>query len=154
MHDEDGDAGWADPTQLSNRTTAFNAFYSGTQDGDVVYIIILAPSISDDSNYNSIDPDDIAITNDDDDAAGITISAITTNTTTEIGGIATFTIVLDSRPTAVVKFEISSDDTILEIGSGRGTLTELIAKTGARLYSFEIDRDLIENLEKKFSVIG
>lgn len=46
--------------------------------------------------------------------------------------------------------EISSDDTILEIGSGRGTLTELIAETGARLISFEIDRDLIDNLNKKF----
>ncbi|MCP4705012.1 MAG: ribosomal RNA small subunit methyltransferase A [candidate division Zixibacteria bacterium] len=49
------------------------------------------------------------------------------------------------------KLEITSDDTIIEIGSGRGTLTELIAKTGARLYSFEIDRDLIDVLEKKFA---
>ena len=46
--------------------------------------------------------------------------------------------------------EITGDDTIFEIGSGRGTLTELIAKTGAKLFSFEIDRDLIDNLEKKF----
>lgn len=46
--------------------------------------------------------------------------------------------------------EITHDDTIFEIGSGRGTLTELIAKTGAKLFSFEIDRDLIDNLEKKF----
>ncbi len=46
--------------------------------------------------------------------------------------------------------EITRDDTIFEIGSGRGTLTELIAKTGAKLFSFEIDRDLIDNLEKKF----
>ncbi len=46
--------------------------------------------------------------------------------------------------------EINSADTVFEIGSGRGTLTELIAATGAKLFSFEIDRDLIENLEKKF----
>ena len=47
--------------------------------------------------------------------------------------------------------EITGDDTVFEIGSGRGTLTELIAGTGARLFSFEIDRDLINNLEKKFN---
>lgn len=46
--------------------------------------------------------------------------------------------------------EITEEDTVFEIGSGRGTLTEPIAKTGARLFSFEIDRDLIDNLEKKF----
>lgn len=46
--------------------------------------------------------------------------------------------------------EIDSGDTIFEIGSGRGTLTEPIAETGAKLFSFEIDRDLICNLNKKF----
>ena len=46
--------------------------------------------------------------------------------------------------------KLSSDDTVFEIGSGRGTLTELIADTGAKLFSFEIDRDLIDNLKKKF----
>jgi len=48
--------------------------------------------------------------------------------------------------------EIKSDDTIFEVGSGRGTLTEPIAATGARLFSFEIDRDLITNLEDKFGL--
>lgn len=46
--------------------------------------------------------------------------------------------------------EISENDTVFEIGSGRGTLTKLIADTGAKLISFEIDRDLIDNLERKF----
>jgi len=46
--------------------------------------------------------------------------------------------------------DAGANDTIFEIGSGRGTLTELIAATGARLFSFEIDRDLIDNLKNKF----
>jgi 16S rRNA (adenine1518-N6/adenine1519-N6)-dimethyltransferase len=44
---------------------------------------------------------------------------------------------------------ISIEDTIFEIGSGRGILTEIIAASGARLFSFEIDRDLIGNLNEK-----
>ncbi len=35
--DTDGNAVWSSPTQLSNKTTAFNINYDGTQDGDVVY---------------------------------------------------------------------------------------------------------------------
>lgn len=35
--DTDGNAVWSNPTQLSNKTTAFNAIYDGTQDGDVIY---------------------------------------------------------------------------------------------------------------------
>ena len=36
-YDTDGSAQWTSPTQLSNTSTAYNAYYSGTQDGDVVY---------------------------------------------------------------------------------------------------------------------
>ncbi len=41
-------------------------------------------------------------------------------------------------------------DTVFEIGSGRGTLTQIIAESGAKLFSFEIDRNLIDPLLKKF----
>ncbi len=52
----------------------------------------------------------------------------------------------------IVSFlELRPDDTVLEIGAGRGILTEIIAASGARLYSFEIDRDLMENLNNKFA---
>jgi 16S rRNA (adenine1518-N6/adenine1519-N6)-dimethyltransferase len=47
--------------------------------------------------------------------------------------------------------ELSSEDTVFEIGSGRGTLTQLIAESGCRLFSFEIDFDLIDNLIRKFN---
>jgi len=46
--------------------------------------------------------------------------------------------------------EITPEDKILEIGSGRGTLTGIIAAQAGALFTFEIDRDLMQNLEKKF----
>ena len=36
-YDADGTAQWSSPTQISDNTTAYNAYYSGAQDGDVVY---------------------------------------------------------------------------------------------------------------------
>lgn len=37
-YDINGNALWANPTQLSEKTTAYNTTYSGVQDGDVFYI--------------------------------------------------------------------------------------------------------------------
>lgn len=51
----------------------------------------------------------------------------------------------------VSQLEIDKGDTIFEIGSGRGILTGMIAETGAKLYSFEIDRSLVRGLIPKFA---
>ena len=52
----------------------------------------------------------------------------------------------------IVKFlEISKNDTILEIGAGRGVLTQIIADSGAKLIAFEIDRDLIGSLSARLN---
>ncbi len=37
-YDNDGNAVWTNPSQLSDKTTAYNTTYSGVQDGDVFYI--------------------------------------------------------------------------------------------------------------------
>lgn len=47
--------------------------------------------------------------------------------------------------------EVTSDDTVLEIGPGRGALTEEILKAGAKLIAIEKDRELIPFLETKFN---
>lgn len=44
----------------------------------------------------------------------------------------------------------SPADTIIEIGPGRGALTELLVATGARIIAVELDRDLIPLLNSKF----
>lgn len=46
--------------------------------------------------------------------------------------------------------ELNPGERVMEIGSGRGTLTELIAEYKVNLATFEIDHQLIDNLNKKF----
>ncbi len=46
---------------------------------------------------------------------------------------------------------IEKDDVVFEIGTGRGGLTEIIVETGATVFSFELDKMLLPELEKKFS---
>src|SRR6185369_8983141 len=53
---------------------------------------------------------DVAVTNTDNDAVGITVSPIS-GPTTEAGGTATFTVVLTTQPTADVTIGLSSSDT-------------------------------------------
>ena len=81
-------------------------------DGDIAYTIVTAAASSSDPNYNGLNAADVSVTNQDDDVAGITVAVATPFTTTEAGGEATFTIVLDSEPTADVTIDLtSSDDT-------------------------------------------
>jgi hypothetical protein len=69
-------------------------------DGDIVYSIVTAQATSDDPLYAVINPDDVSVTNIDDDTAGITVSPTSGLITSENGETASFTIVLDSQPIA------------------------------------------------------
>lgn len=51
----------------------------------------------------------------------------------------------------VVAGEVSSIDTVLEIGPGEGILTEKLLETGAHVISIEKDDRLIPELQKKFA---
>jgi len=80
------------------------------QDGNQYYTIMTQPAMSSDSDYEARDADDIPVINIDNDSAGITVSAISGDTT-EAGGQATFTVVLNSEPSADVAIGLSSSDT-------------------------------------------
>ena len=80
-------------------------------DGDIRYTIVTAKASSADTNYNNFDADDVSVTNKDDDTAGVTVDPTKDLTTTEAGGIAEFTVVLNSQPTADVTIGLSSNDT-------------------------------------------
>ncbi|OFX27731.1 MAG: hypothetical protein A2041_04005, partial [Bacteroidetes bacterium GWA2_31_9b] len=80
-------------------------------DGNQTYHIVIAPSVSTDDNYNGIDPDNITVVNSDNDSPGISVFPISGLITTESGGIANFTIRLNSEPTSDVTIGISSNDT-------------------------------------------
>ena len=80
-------------------------------DGDIAYTIVTAAAVSADPGYNGLNPADVTVINTDNDAAGITVTPTSGLTTTEGGGTATFTVVLNSQPTADVTIGLSSSDT-------------------------------------------
>lgn len=81
-------------------------------DNDVVYTIELGPASSGDGRYNTVDVDDVTVTNTDDDTAGVTVSPVSGLVVSETGTTSdTFTIVLESEPTSSVTINLSSLDT-------------------------------------------
>lgn len=51
----------------------------------------------------------------------------------------------------VEKSQITNEDVVVEIGAGRGALTQALSKVAKKVYSFEIDSDLFGFLETKFA---
>ncbi len=78
-------------------------------DGNQPYAIVFFSTTSTDATYAAITPADVTLTNTDDDSAGIAVSAVS-GRTTEAGGQATFTVVLNSEPFADVTVSLASDD--------------------------------------------
>jgi hypothetical protein len=83
----------------------------GTADGAQPYRIVLGKAQSKDGNYSVIDPPDVNVTNTDNDTPGISLKNQNGLTTKENGMMASFQIVLNSRPTADVTIAISSSNT-------------------------------------------
>ena len=111
--------GTVSPTSL----TFTSANWSGAQtvtvtgvndpfvDGNVAYSITTAPATSSDTKYNSLDPANVSVSNQDNDVAGITVNPTVGLVTTEAGATASFTMVLTSQPSADVIIGLSSSDT-------------------------------------------
>ncbi|MGB0383995.1 MAG: Calx-beta domain-containing protein [Ardenticatenaceae bacterium] len=79
-------------------------------DGDISYTILLNPAISADSGYNGRDPDDVSVTNLDNDSAGITVLPVSGLRTTEGAQTASFSVRLESQPTHEVQLVLNSDN--------------------------------------------
>ncbi|HIK09192.1 MAG TPA: hypothetical protein IGS52_02815, partial [Oscillatoriaceae cyanobacterium M33_DOE_052] len=80
-------------------------------DRDIAYNIITAPATSTDANYNGINGADVVVSNSDNETPGITVTPTAGLATTEAGETATFTVVLNTQPTADVTINLSSDNT-------------------------------------------
>src|SRR5262249_55797251 len=80
-------------------------------DGDIAYTIVTAPAASADPVYNGLNAIDLAVTNTDDDTAGITVTPVAGLTTTEAGGTATFPVPLESQPTPDGNIALNRSDT-------------------------------------------
>ncbi|MDZ4217075.1 MAG: Calx-beta domain-containing protein, partial [Candidatus Gracilibacteria bacterium] len=146
LSSSDTTEGTVSPSSLTftsaNGTTVQTVTVTGVddliQDGDISYNIITAAAVSTDTAYNGQNPSDVSVTNTDDDTAGITVTPTTGLTTTEAGGTTTFTVVLDSPPTADVTISLGSDDTTegtispssLTFTSANGTTAQTITITG------------------------
>jgi Tol biopolymer transport system component len=81
-------------------------------DGNITYWLVTGDPTSADANYNGLTAEqvaDVPVTNIDNETPGINVSAISGNTT-EAGGTATFTVTLNSQPTADVTIPLSSSD--------------------------------------------
>lgn len=78
-------------------------------DGNIPYTITLSTASG--GGYDGVDPSDVAVLNEDDDTRNVTVGTISGNTTEDGNGTATFTVVLDSEPTADVSIAVSSNDT-------------------------------------------
>lgn len=79
-------------------------------DGDVLYSIITAPAISGDIAYNGMNPPDVFLINRDNDTAAILVDPVVKLSTTESGGIATFSVTLARPPNANVNLAVSSSN--------------------------------------------
>jgi hypothetical protein len=101
----------ADATALNPQTVTVTGVDDLVADGSLGYSIVTAPSVSSDPLYNNVNPPDVSVTNTDDETVGITVSPTGGLTTTEAGGTATFTVALNTVPTAAVTIALSSSNT-------------------------------------------
>src|SRR6185436_4413629 len=107
-------------------------------DGDVAYTIVTAAAVSADPAYSGRNAADVSATNQDDDTAGITVTPTSGLVTTEAGGTATFTVRLDTLPTADVTIGLGSSDTTegtvspssLTFTPANGTTPQTVTVTG------------------------
>ena len=79
-------------------------------DDDVDYSIVLEAAVSSDPKYHGLDAPDVSVRNIDDDTAGIVVQPTSGLETDEEGGIASFSLVLATQPTAPVSVPLVSSD--------------------------------------------
>jgi uncharacterized repeat protein (TIGR01451 family) len=96
---------WSTP-----RTVTVTGINDDYDDGDVAFTIATSAAASTDVGYAGIDPADVAVTNTDDDTAGLLVTPTSGLSTTEAGDSATFTVVLQARPRADVTIPLASSD--------------------------------------------
>jgi hypothetical protein len=106
-------------------------------DGAQRYAIVTAPATSDDARYDKLDAEDVPLTNLDDDPS-VRIEGAGDLVTSEDGGSATFSVRLESPPTAPVTIPLASSDqgegvvspASLTFSPGDWNLPHLVTLTG------------------------
>ncbi|MEG4444106.1 DUF4347 domain-containing protein [Microcoleus sp. AT9_B5] len=98
------------PANYSEQTITVTGVDDLVADGPQPYKIVTAAAVSTDANYNNLDPDDIDVTNSDNETPGITVNPTAGLTTGEDATKANFTVVLNTQPTADVTIGLNSNN--------------------------------------------
>jgi hypothetical protein len=122
--------GTASPTSLTftpgnwslTQTVIVTGADDNVDDGDVVYTIATDPATCADVDYDGVDGNDVAVTNTDNDTAGVSITQSGGSTAVSEAGQTSdsYTIVLDSEPTDDVTLLVDPDDQT-DVGAGAGS---------------------------------
>ena len=127
---DDGSEGSVSPLQLTftqsdwnqTQTVTVTAVDDDVDDGNVDWDVTLASPTSADTDYSGLSSETVDVSTTDDDTKGVTVSA-TAVTVTEAAGAGrstTYTVVLDSEPTANVTVTPSSGSTsVAEVTTSR-----------------------------------
>jgi hypothetical protein len=81
-------------------------------DGDQGFTVVTSATASADAVYNGLAVDDATATNADDDVASVVVTPTSGLLTSEVGGTASFTLVLTSQPTANVTIGLTSTNVL------------------------------------------
>ncbi len=126
----------------SPQTVTVTGVNDDVADGPQPYMIITSPASSIDANYNSLNPSDVSVTNIDNDSAGVQImplpGATPAQTTEKSAGTSTFSVALNSQPSADVTFTVTSQDTTegkvspatLKFTTGNWKVPQVVTVTG------------------------
>jgi len=93
---------------LAPQTVVVTGVDEDIDDGAQGFAVVTAPALSADPAYQGLDPDDVSLTNLDDDTRGVSVFPSSGLRTTESGGQASFAVVLSSTPTSDVRFDLTS----------------------------------------------
>ena len=102
-------ANWNQP-----QTVTVTGVDDSVADGSKTYNIVTAAAVSTDSNYNNFNPDDVSASNSDNETPGITINP-TSTTATEGGATGSYSVQLNTQPTAPVTINLATGSQIQPI---------------------------------------
>ncbi|MEG4280502.1 S8 family serine peptidase [Microcoleus sp. MON1_C1] len=85
-------------------------------DGSKTYNIVTAATVSNDTNYSNLNPDDVSASNSDNETPGITINP-TSTTATEGGANGSYSVQLNTQPIAPVTINLATGSQIQPIAA-------------------------------------
>ncbi|MET6992082.1 Calx-beta domain-containing protein, partial [Sediminicola arcticus] len=126
-------------TYNNPRTVTVTPVNDDVVDSTINYnVTVSVVDASSDNNFDALADQTVSVSNADDDSVGVNVGAITGNTS-EAGGTATFTVSLDSQPSADVTIPLSSSNTAEGTVAANVVLTSINWQTGVTVIATGVD---------------